>query len=92
MEDKHAEYIVALNRNLVKYNVSASIVPDGKKLAAGWQLCQSLDKGQTLKQYLLERFDSSQMTEEERAGAFIVAESTAPAAILVYCPQHADEL
>lgn len=91
MEDKHAEYIVALNRNLVKYNVSASIVPDGKKLAAGWQLCQSLDKRQILKQYLLERFDSSQMTEEEKAGAFIVA-ATAPAAILVYCPQHADEL
>lgn len=92
LEEKHAPYIAAVNRNLVKYNVSASTVPDNLKLKAGWDLCRALDEGQTVKKYVQERFDPTQMTTEERAGAVVVASSTADAAIRVYCPTHLDQL
>ncbi len=87
-ESIHQQYIAAVNRNLVTYNISASALDDSTKLQSGWRVCESLDSGQTLEQFFKERFDASQMTDSETAAAVVVGGSVADAAVKTYCPQH----
>jgi hypothetical protein len=92
IDDLHSAYITRVNQNLVRFNVSASSIPDSQKFSAGWRVCESLDSGQTLEEFYRSRFDPSQMTESEKGGAIIVGGSVADAAVKTYCPQHTAQL